>query len=164
MVCRTLLKPNGLLIVESAMNFVHDLPALVLNSETEDSMESSTYWTATPMAMVGMMKLVGFDVLGRRWMHPHLARGAVLGPAVKDNDSIRDRTALLMAMHDHRLLDYSFVAALDAANTLPSSAISYKGTGGEATVDPNTCVPTFPLHAHNPVRPLGRRDWKTVQK
>lgn len=164
MVCRTLLKPNGLLIVESAMSFAHDLPALILNSEAEESMENSTYWTATPRAMVGMMKLVSFDVLGTRWMHPHIARGAVLGRAARNTESIADRTVLLRAMHDHGILDYDFVKRLVEANALTPSAIHYAGSGGGNTVDPDNYIPMFPLHAHNPVSPLGQRGWGKIIK
>ena len=39
--CRALSKPKDLLIIESAMNFSAGLRALILNSETEDSMKAA---------------------------------------------------------------------------------------------------------------------------
>jgi tRNA (mo5U34)-methyltransferase len=162
--CRSLLKPNGLLIMESAMNFSIDLPALILNSETEDSMESSTYWTATPNAMVGIMKLVMFDVLGVRWMNPFLARGAVLGRAVVDPHEIGDRSTLLRAMHRHGLLDYSFNEKLKDANSGSPSRINYRGTRANANIDPFSYKTDFPFHAQFPRSPVGKRDWKVVEK
>lgn len=165
MACRSLLRPGGLMIVETAMTWVSDQPVLVLNSEQELHMESSTYWLPTPAALKGMARLCHFEVLGGRWQ-PETSRGAVLGRAVKHNQPVEGANTLTRAMHEHGLLDYGFLDQLKAADAAPSSAIRFTGEYREFDIDPADYIPDFPLHAHrpDPERAIGKRDWKVVAR
>jgi 2-polyprenyl-3-methyl-5-hydroxy-6-metoxy-1,4-benzoquinol methylase len=165
MACRALLRPGGLLIVETAMSWSSDRAVLVLNSEEEESMESSTYWMPTPGALKGMTRLCHFDVLGGRWQRD-IGRGAVLGRAAPVTAAVADATTLTRAMHEHGLLDYQFRRQLAAAETAPASRIAFKGDVRDAEIKSVAYVANFPFHAHSPdpETALGLRDWKDVTK
>src|SRR5690606_1584885 len=122
-----LLKPGGLLIVETAMSWLSDKPAMVLNSETQESMESSTYWMPTSQALIGMVRLCHFEVLGGRWQ-PDIGRGAVIGQAVPAGREVNGSNTLTRAMHQHGLLDYPFVEELKIADARPASTIKFQGS------------------------------------
>ncbi len=160
LVCRSLLKPNGLLIVESAITQTPD-PVLVLNSETGELAETSSYWLPSLTAMAGMMRLAWCDVLASREVEG-LNRAAVLGRAVSDAGLIGERSPLLERMQHMAPLDYTFSSRLEKARELEPSAIRYEGRTGPAKVSPQSYIPRFPLHAHRPVDALGKRAWRTV--
>jgi SAM-dependent methyltransferase len=161
MACRGLLKPGGLLIVESAVTLAFDKAVMVLNSAEESNMESSTYWLPTPKALKGMVELCHFEVLGSRWQND-LWRGAVIGRAVTDVSPGANR--LTTAMQKLPLLDYPFQKRMLAANVQKPSAIRFTGKPGDHTIDTSTFKPDFPLHAHrtSPETAVGRSDWNAM--
>lgn len=163
MACRALLKPGGLLIVESAMSWVADQAFLVLNSEEQHNMESSTYWLPTPKALKGMVRLCHFEMLGGRWQSD-IGRGAVLGRAVGTNQPTPGASVLTRAMQEHGLLDYEFQRRLSNADAVLASSIAFRGEARELELRSSRYVPNFPFHAHrpNPETALGLRDWKIV--
>lgn len=163
--CRAMLRPGGLMIMETALTWKLREPALLLNSEDEENMESSTYWMPTTSALKGMAKLCHFDVLAARWQ-PRNGRGAVLGRAVRRHEKVREATTLTNAMHEMGLLDYDFLRMLDGADRRVDSTIRYTGPKGESNIDPLSYVPQFPFHAHipDPATAVGRRDWHVVSR
>lgn len=165
MACRGLLKPGGLLIVETAMSWLSDRAVMVLNSEEQLSMESSTYWMPTPKALSGMVRLCHFEVLGGRWQED-IGRGAVLGRAVSSRTPAPGANALVRAMHKVGLFDFGFQDTLLKAENAPASSIAYNGKGGEVMMQTANYKPDFPLHAHipDPERAIGRRDWDVVPR
>jgi len=164
MACRALLRPGGLLIVETAMSWLSKHAVMVLNSEEEESMESSTYWMPTPKALEGMVRLCHFEVLGGRWQ-PDIGRGAVLGRATPAQHPAPGGTTLTRAMHQHGLLDYQFSKQLAAADASPASTIAFRGPVRSSEIASASYIPVFPLHAHRPEdTALGKRDWKVVPR
>ena len=153
------------MIVETAMSWLSDRAVMVLNSEEQLSMESSTYWMPTPKALTGMARLCHFDVLGGRWQ-PDIGRGAVLGRALPSRAPAPGANALVKAMHQVGLFDFGFQDLLSGADAAPASSIAYRGKGGEVTMHTAGYEPTFPFHAHrpDPKIAIGRRDWVVVPR
>lgn len=165
MACRAMLKPGGLMIVETAMSWISERAVMVLNSEEQLSMESSTYWMPTSKALAGMVRLCHFDVLGGRWQ-PDIGRGAVLGRAVATSKPVANANALTRAMQALPLLDFEFQGALAASDSEPPSPISFSGAVTEHTISSKSYKSDFPLHAHipDPKEAIGRQDWKVVPR
>ncbi len=165
MACRSLLKPGGLMIVETAMSWLSDHAVMVLNSEEQLSMESSTYWMPTPKALMGMTRLCHFEVLGGRWQQD-INRGAVLGRAVPSGAPAPGANALVRAMHQVGLYDFGFQDLMVGANAAPASSIAYRGKGGEVTMHTAEYEPVFPFHAHrpDPKTAIEHRDWVVVPR
>lgn len=165
MACRALLKPGGLLIVETAMSWLSDRAVMVLNSEEQQSMESSTYWMPTPKALEGMVRLCHFEVLGGRWQ-PDIGRGAALGRAVSSGAPAPGANTLMRAMHEHGLLDYEFMSQVRSAEAAEPSRIAFTGELRFDEIKSSTYEPSFPLHAHRPDPnvAVGARDWAVVAK
>jgi 2-polyprenyl-3-methyl-5-hydroxy-6-metoxy-1,4-benzoquinol methylase len=165
MACRGLLKPGGLMIVETAMSWESDRAVMVLNSEEQLSMESSTYWMPTSKALSGMVRLCHFEVLGGRWQRD-IGRGAVLGRAVSPARPAPGANALVRAMHQVGIFDFGFQDMLAKAESAAHSSIAYTGKGGEVTMRTADYKPDFPFHAHrpDPKRAIGRRDWDVVPR
>lgn len=105
-VCRQIIKPGGLLIIESACAPDETAPVLALNSETQQFNEVFTYWVPSPAAIEGMMRLGGFSVLDRRRQRA-LRRHAVIARAASC-DEIADRTDMLKAMQAAGYVDMTF--------------------------------------------------------
>jgi 2-polyprenyl-3-methyl-5-hydroxy-6-metoxy-1,4-benzoquinol methylase len=161
MACRGLLKPGGLLIVETAVSLASDQAVMVLNSAEQSNMESSTYWLPTPKALTGMMQLCHFEALAGRWQNDTW-RGAVLGRAVAGVSPGANK--LTRVMQELPLLDYPFRQRLSAANDQPESAIVYSGPTGDAVIHTHAYRPNFPLHVHriDPETAVGQSDWGVV--
>lgn len=161
MACRALLKPGGLLIIETATSLTSDKAVMVLNSAEQSNMESSTYWLPTPKALTGMVSLCHFETQGGRWQND-IERGAVLGRAVEG--VVPSANKLTRAMQELPLLDYSFRQQLSAANKATPSNIVFKGTRGDIEIETYKYKPHFPLHEHkiDPVTAIGKSDWKMV--
>jgi tRNA (mo5U34)-methyltransferase len=147
MACRNLLKPGGLLIVDSALSFTSDKAIMVFNPEVEEFNEDSTYWLPTFEALAGIAKLCHFEVLsGRR--QPATSRGTVLCRALLRSESVPEGTALLKDMHKLGLLDAEFHRRMDATEVQPASKIRYTGPHNVVIMNPQTFVPHFPLHVN----------------
>jgi 2-polyprenyl-3-methyl-5-hydroxy-6-metoxy-1,4-benzoquinol methylase len=153
---RKLVKLGGVLIMESAIDVGHEgEAAMVLNSEAEVPLkEPFTYWLPTEKAMVGLMKLVGFDVIAtRRLISP--ARTTVVGRAAQV-DQIRDRSEMLIRMHERDFVDFELRHSL-----LPTSAtnleVSIHPVHREIRADEEH--PSFPYHSHQ--GGLGSTQWRS---
>jgi tRNA (mo5U34)-methyltransferase len=105
--CRKLLKQGGLLILESAAIFDTDDAIMRFNSESSKHMkEVFTYWLPTPSAMIGMMKLASFDVLGTR-KTGNLPRFCVIGRAVQPEE-VANKTEVCARMLQEGISDPEF--------------------------------------------------------
>jgi 2-polyprenyl-3-methyl-5-hydroxy-6-metoxy-1,4-benzoquinol methylase len=146
---RPLLKRNGLLVMETVYAEDRKDPVLVLNSETQQFPQPTTYFLASASAIEGMARLASFDILATRACAP--ARFALLGKAVLPEE-VRARTGLTKQMHDFGFEDPSF--QVKALSTAVVSPIAYKGAGGHKRIDVRAYKPTFrphPIEIRNPI-------------
>ena len=142
---RKLLRTGGMLIMESAIDASHgDDPVMLLNSEADNPLkELFTYWLPTQRAMLGLMKLVGFDVIAtRRLIAP--PRATVVGRAVPV-DQVHERSEMLIRMHEKDFIDFE----------LQHSRLSPEYTEVDISLLPfhrdisgAEERPDFPYHAH----------------
>lgn len=94
--CRSLVKPGGLLLVESVYTGGEE-PTMTLNTELDPPLTSqqSSYWIGTKSAYEGMLKLCCFDILGTASIGTQVAPGkagrlGLVARAVAAKD-VRDR-------------------------------------------------------------------------
>lgn len=148
---RPLLKRNGLLVMESAYDPKTRDPVLILNSETGQFTEPTTYMLPSASAITGLAKLTCFDVLATRTCSP--VRYALIGKAVPPEE-VRERTEMCVKIHSFGLTDPAFsFAGFSAA---PKSAIEYIGAGGHRLVGIDEII-DFPPHPKNMIVVLGKR-------
>ena len=93
---RPLLKQNGLLVIESAFAKAAKEPVLVLNSETGDFTEPTTYFLPSISAIEGLARLACLDILSTRGCSP--SRFALIGKAVLPHE-VRNRTEQCKKIH-----------------------------------------------------------------
>ena len=122
-ICRRLMRPGALFVVESAADIHRRTPALVLNSEAQLLAETYTYWVPSPAAVDGMLRLAGFDVLDRRELRSP-DRYSAVGRAMRLS-AIRDRTPLLRAMHEKGFVDHGFDIRALADGDASDRAVPY---------------------------------------
>lgn len=75
---RRLLKRDGLLILETAYDSAVEAPTIHFNSASGKLQEIFTYWIPSKSAVLGMLRLAGFDVLAIRAINAP-GRIAVIG-------------------------------------------------------------------------------------
>jgi len=158
--CRKIIKDGGLLIMESPYYPDEERAAIFINSETEMVEEAYTYSIPTKAALIGLMKLVGFNVLATRMLHG-LNRMTVLGQAVAPAD-VEGRSKLLRRIHEVDFCDREF----RIKNHLPppvASRIRFTGQRGETSLKAKSFVPTFPYHPDRSVRTVGATLWSTPE-
>lgn len=125
-------------------------PVLVLNTETAEFAEPTTYFLPTPAAITGLAKLACFDVLATRTCTP--SRFALVGRASLP-DEVQNRSAQLRKVHEFGISDIAFQAKhLDAA---AASAIRYAGTLDYREIDMHSFATLFPSQPNHDQPPLG---------
>ncbi|MCE9650913.1 MAG: DUF1698 domain-containing protein [Parvibaculum sp.] len=156
--CRKIIKDGGLLVMESPYFKDEERAAIFVNSETEMVPEAYTYSIPTKAALVGLMKLAGFDVLAIRTISSP-DRITVLGRAVAP-ESVSGRTTLLKRIHEVDFCDFEF-RLKDHLPPPSKSQIVFSGQQGEKKIDYKTYVPKFPYHPDISKRTVGSTLWST---
>ncbi|MFV3126222.1 class I SAM-dependent methyltransferase [Niveispirillum sp. KHB5.9] len=155
---RKIIKEGGLLFMETAYYPDEERAAIFLNSETAMVDEHYTYSVPTKAALVGLMKLLGFEVLAIRTIaNPN--RITILGRAVHPS-GISDRSPILQRIHSRDFVDFEF-RIKDVIPTPASSEIVYAGPRDEQAIDHVTYEPDFPLHPERRKRVVGSTLWET---
>ncbi|ODA66303.1 hypothetical protein A7A08_02701 [Methyloligella halotolerans] len=157
--CRKIIKDGGLLIMETAYDPKEERAAIFVNTETEMVPEAYTYSVPTKTAVIGLMKLAGFDVLAVRPLSSP-SRITVLGRAVPV-DEVRDRTDLLKRIHEVDFCDFEFKLK-DHLPPPASSSIRFTGPEGEKIIEADKYEPDFPYHPRKSARSVGSTIWSTV--
>lgn len=156
--CRRLLRPGGLLLLETAFHAGLDGPTMILNSETDLYSEPTTYWLPSRQAVEGMARLACFDVLESVELLAEAPQYARLGVACRAcaPDEIRDRTPALERIHKHGVMGIRYrptdLTAWRDSSTTPAP---HRGEGGSSVIDAGAYTPEFPLHAHTLHDPVG---------
>lgn len=153
---RKLLRPGGLLILETAIVVEPSEPVMVLNSESDLALpEIYTYWLPTESCVIGMMRLLGFAILAvRKLKAPH--RITIVGRRVAPSD-VSDKKPILQRIHEVDLCDFEF--RFRDETTAEASSIVYCGAGGRSEIDAATFTPNFPFHPKAPAETVGRTRW-----
>lgn len=153
---RKFLKHLGLLILETLVDVSRSEPVMVLNSETDAALpEAYTYWVPTESCVIGMMKLLGFQILAvRKLKAPH--RVTILGRRIGPSD-VGDRKPILQRIHEVDFCDFEFKFR-DEHHSLASS-IDYLGVGGRSEIDAATFTAKFPFHPKATAEAVGRTRW-----
>lgn len=155
--CRKLLKDGGLLIMESPINPDVNEAVLTLNTESEQAYkEIYTYWIPTQAAMTGMMKLVGIDVLGARFLKgpPRLTLIGRAGP----RDDVKDRSELLERVHEADLCDFQF-RFCDLEQHPGETSVPLGKIEPYRVIDAAKEEVVFPFHPAAGSQGLGRTRW-----
>jgi len=154
--CRKIIKDGGLLVMETPYFKGEERAAIFVNSETEMVYETSTYSVPTKAAVIGLMKLAGFDVLGVRTISSP-DRVTVLGRALSP-ERIRERSNLLERIHEIDFCDFEF-RLKDHLPPPAQSSIIFFGEEGEKVIDYKTYAPSFPYHPSRAKRTAGSTMW-----
>lgn len=158
--CRKLIKEGGLIVMETPYFPGEERAAIFLNSETNMVDEHYTYSVPTKAALIGLMKLVGFEVLAIRTISGP-DRITLLGKAVEPN-AIPDRSPILQRMHKHDFVDFEF-RLKDLISSPVHSKISYSGPRDEQAIDYMTYQPAFPFHPRRDKPIAGTTRWETPE-
>ena len=148
---RPLLKRDGLLVVESACALKETRPTFVLNSETGDYVEPTTYFLPSPSAMTGLAKLCCLDVLATRTCSP--GRFTLIGRATLPEE-VMGRTPQCKKIHEFGVSDP--VLNIRSFTDAERSLIKYSGDTGQKFIDRNSYKPDWPSHPTVPKTPLGK--------
>lgn len=149
--CRQLLRPNGLILVETCLSSNLGGMQIIFNQGMNDPFfdEPTTYFLPSKAALLAMMRSAGFDVLGVRALKGASKRTTILGRAVKPSQ-VRDKTAL-QRRHDEYCDKPDHFAYgdvfydLEHTDTSPSK-IKYTGEDGvDEPMDIIQYRPTIPL-------------------
>lgn len=143
---RLLLRKNGLFVIETAYDPRRKEPVMELNSESERPFkEAYTYWNISELAIAGMLKLCGFNIL-RRVKLKAPSRIAFLAQAV-DYNVIDDRTDLTKRMHDLGFGEQKYIACQYPTTV---SLIQFDSTLSDSVIDIETYQTNFPHHVDYP--------------
>lgn len=156
--CRRLLKPNGLFLLESAYISTEERAILDFNPASEALKEVYTYWMPSRSAMLGMLRLTGFDPLADRAITKP-DRLAILSKNVAWAE-VRQRSPLTVRMHDIGIY------ATDAQNEPqgePSTA-QYSAQEDSMHLDWNAYVPDWPPHPKAMTDVVGKTTWMSKTK
>lgn len=150
---RRLLKPGGLLVMETVCVENEEKPILLLNSEDGGFPQPTTYFLASRSALEGLARLACFDVLATRLNSP--SRFSLLGCAVS-SEEVADRTRLCKEMHDFGFEDPSFDTILEEDMSGDHSEIRFEGELGHKKIDVKKYIPEFPTHPQSMENVLGK--------
>ena len=162
---RKTLKNNGILIMESPYYKDSDDAIMVLNSESPNYLkELYTYWVPTRSAIEGMMKLVGFDIIGVRVLK-NPSRITFIGQVKEDLNEIRNRPSQLVRMHEVDYCDFEF-RFQDLDKNVPTSDITADIKEHEVLIDSDNFPIKFPYHPElsEYTNPKGRTRWLSQTK
>lgn len=148
---RLLLRKNGLFVVETAYDPRRKDASMEFNSESDTPFkEAYTYWNISESAVIGMLKLCGFNILRCvRLKAP--GRIAFLAQAV-DYADVENRTDLAKRMHELGFGEMKY-----AASRYPKaeSTIRFDSQLTDMVIDIDTYVAEFPHHVDFPKGGLG---------
>jgi 2-polyprenyl-3-methyl-5-hydroxy-6-metoxy-1,4-benzoquinol methylase len=154
--CRKIIREGGLLFMETPYFAGEERACIFVNSETEMVNEIYTYSVPTKAAVLGLMKLAGFEILAVRTIKGP-DRITVLGRATALNE-IADRTPLLQRIHELDTCDFEFRYAKYVPSPVQST-IRYTGPGDDQLIDYRTYVPLFPYHPPRDKEAVGTTMW-----
>lgn len=150
---RRLVKPYGLLVLESAYDPTEERPVLELNAESARYSEINTYWMPSRTAMLGMLRLAGFNPLAERYiLRP--GRLAIIARNVPFAE-VENRTALCARMHELKLCDPESVSVPVGEQ----SPIKYVGPRDVQKIDQQSYVPNWPPHPKRMDNVVGTTAW-----
>jgi 2-polyprenyl-3-methyl-5-hydroxy-6-metoxy-1,4-benzoquinol methylase len=156
---RKLLKPNGILVLETA--FLHGKPGAYIdfNPVSAATKEIYTYWTPTKDSVLGMLRLTGFDVLAVRTIKKP-DRIAVVARSVPV-DQVRDRPEITRRLHDAGIWDPVFP---EIETDAPEATVAYTGPTDDLDLDWRSFTPDFYPHPSTPKPVLGRTTWMAEKR
>lgn len=138
--CRQLLKPNGLLLLESAYDSKEKRAILDFSPHSGTLKEIYTYWVPSRLAMLGMLRLTGFNPLAERWII-NADRLAIIAENVAWN-AVEGRTALMTRMHEKGVWATDVTPEPEG----PPSKARYTGPRDAQLIDWQTYAPNWPPH------------------
>lgn len=157
--CRKIIKEGGLLFMETPFYAEEERACIFVNSETEMVNEIFTYSVPTKNAVLGLLKLAGFQPLAVRTI-TRPDRITVLARATR-LDAIEDRTPLLKRIHEVDTCDFDF----RYSKYLPApvaSTVQYRGPRDEKLIDFKTYEPDFPHHPPRDKGAVGTTRWMSA--
>lgn len=154
--CRKIICEGGLLFMETLCYAAEERACVFVNSETQMVNEIYTYSVPSRAAVLGLMKLAGFEILAVRTIAKP-DRITVLGRATA-LDAIPDRTALLRRIHEMDTCDFEFRFSKYVPAPV-SSRLRYTGPQDEAAIDYRTYRLDFPFHPPPKSETAGTTQW-----
>ncbi|MEM8770355.1 MAG: methyltransferase domain-containing protein [Pseudomonadota bacterium] len=148
--CRQLLKPNGLLVLESAYMGQETRPIMELNAVTGSMKETTTYWRPSRSSMLGILRMVGLDPIAERSID-NPDRLAVLARNVPFSE-LRGRPEFLKKIHERGL----WTNDVDVVPQGSPSSVSYSGPDDVQKLDWNSYKPNWSPHSDGSKEIVGK--------
>ena len=156
--CRKLLRPNGLLVIETAYLPKETRPVMDFNPSSGVLSEIYTYWMPSKSALLGMLRLAGFDPLAIRHID-NPDRIAVIARNV-DFQNVRNRADICKRMHETGL-QAAEVTAIPSGTT---TDIAYYGPEDDIKLDWPTYDVEWPPHPTANKLTVGQSPWLSKNK
>ncbi len=146
--CRRLLKPDGLMLLESS-HLCNDARSRMIFNPNEKSRHGlhkhTVIWRPSRFAIEGMLEVAGFEVLGSITTGP---RVTILAKAIRPS-ATKTAAPVIRRMIDraaqNRNYDENFGFAELESDSTPPSTIAYTGASGAHWITPQTYRPDVPL-------------------
>ncbi len=162
-VARKLLREGGVLILESAYSPAFDDAFLVMNTEAKKPLEELyTYWTPSKRAGVGMMKLVGFDMLSVQTIKAP-ERLTLVGQAVHPNE-VKNRQEILQKVHGVDTCDFEFRFSQIKDLGVRTAVVKIPQLPEDRAFDLKNHTPDWPYHPNVMSAPVGHTRWVSESK
>ena len=154
--CRRLLRPNGLLFLESAYIPEESRPIMDFNAASGAKKEIYTYWVPSRAALLGMLRLAGFDPLAQR----SLTKPDRLAIVARNTiwTEVRGRSEICRRMHEIGLQAASVSAVPEG---VPSAAV-YNGPQDQVELDWAHYEPDWPTHPKKMDDVVGKTTWMST--
>jgi 2-polyprenyl-3-methyl-5-hydroxy-6-metoxy-1,4-benzoquinol methylase len=156
---RKLLKPKGIFVLETAYDPSVKGATIDFNAVSGRLKEVYTYWIPSESAVLGMMRFAGFDVMSVRTIQKP-DRIAVIAENVSILE-VRDRTDMMIRLHETSVQDPSFPAALPK---IEPANVKYTGPRDRVALDWSVYKPDFYPHPMAPKRVLGKTTWRATAR
>jgi 2-polyprenyl-3-methyl-5-hydroxy-6-metoxy-1,4-benzoquinol methylase len=156
--CRRLLKPNGILVLESAYLPNEQRSILDFNADSVALKEVYTYWMPSGPAMAGMLRLAGLDPLADRSVRKPDRLAIIARNVAWEN--VRERSDLCVRMHEAGL--YATDAIREPEGE-PSPA-QYSGPTDSVVLDWRSYIPNWAPHPVEMRDVVGKTTWRSTQR
>ncbi len=160
-VARKAIREGGIFVLETAYSPKFDDAFLIMNTEAKTPLaELYTYWTPTKLAVVGMMKLVGFNVLSVQELSAP-ERLTVVGQAVHP-DEVQGRSKILEKVHANDTCDFDFRFSQVSDLGVRTANVSTPVLPNEVRINPAERTIDWPYHPKTLTNPVGTTRWASA--
>lgn len=157
--CRRLLKPNGILVFETAYDPEAHGAVIDFNPQSGKLKEVYTYWVPSRDAVLGMLRFTGFNIYAvRTTLKPSRIAAVAQSVAL---EAVAERTDMMARLHDAGVQDPTFPGQPPIA---PLSPAQYSGPHDDVTIDWNTYRPDFYPHPSGNKPTLGSTTWRAKDR